>query len=90
MLAALAEDLRQRGKVDLSEAFIDGTHAGAKRGVLRLGSLAGRISGRSDWHSSPRLHHGTSFHQRSGRWVIRRPTITKRTEATAKTTATVT
>ena len=32
ILAALAEDLRERGKVDLSEAFIDGTHAGAKRG----------------------------------------------------------
>ena len=40
MLAALAEDLRQRGKVDLSEAFIDGPHAGARRGVLRLESLA--------------------------------------------------
>jgi transposase len=40
VLTALLEDLRQRGKVDLSEAFIDGTHAGAKRGVLRLESLA--------------------------------------------------
>jgi transposase len=39
VLTALAEDLRQRGKVDLTEAFIDGTHAGAKRGVLMLGSL---------------------------------------------------
>ncbi len=39
VLAALAEDLRQRGKIDLSEAFIDGTHAGAKRGALRLESL---------------------------------------------------
>ena len=39
MLGALAEDLRQRGKIDLSEAFIDGTHAGAKRGALRLESL---------------------------------------------------
>jgi transposase len=39
VLAALAEDLRQRGKLDLTEAFIDGTHAGAKRGALLLGSL---------------------------------------------------
>jgi transposase len=39
VLTALAEDLRQRGKVDLTEAYIDGTHAGAKRGVLLLGSL---------------------------------------------------
>ena len=36
VLRTLAEDLRKRGKVDLTEAFIDGTHAGAKRGVLRL------------------------------------------------------
>lgn len=36
ILAALARDLADRGKLDLTEAFIDGTHAGAKRGVLRL------------------------------------------------------
>ena len=40
VLTALAEDLRQRGKLDLTEAYIDGTHAGAKRGALMLGSLA--------------------------------------------------
>jgi transposase len=34
MLKALAADLRDRGKFDLSEAFVDGTHAGAKRGAL--------------------------------------------------------
>jgi transposase len=34
ILKALAEDLRDRGKIDLTEAFIDGTHAGAKRGAL--------------------------------------------------------
>jgi len=39
LLAALAEDLRQRGKLDLTEAFIDGTHAGARKGVLKLESL---------------------------------------------------
>jgi transposase len=39
ILAALARDLQERGKLDLTEAFIDGTHAGAKRGVLRLESL---------------------------------------------------
>jgi transposase len=36
MLKALAEDLRRRGKLDLSECFIDATFAGAKKGVLRL------------------------------------------------------
>src|SRR5450631_3018233 len=39
VLRLLAEDLRRRGKIDLTEAFIDGSHAGAKRGVLLLGSL---------------------------------------------------
>lgn len=39
MLRALAEDLHQRGKLDLTEAYIDGSHAGAKRGVLLLGEL---------------------------------------------------
>src|SRR3984957_9674286 len=53
VLAALAEDLRQRGKVDLSEAFIDGTHAGAKRGALRLGSLAAAKRPRSwQWQTA--------------------------------------
>lgn len=36
ILRALARDLHERGEIDLTEAFIDGTHAGAKRGVLRL------------------------------------------------------
>jgi transposase len=40
VLRGLAEDLRQRGKVDLTEAYVDGSHAGAKRGALLLGGLA--------------------------------------------------
>ena len=32
ILHRLAEDLLARGKLDLSETFIDGTHAGAKKG----------------------------------------------------------
>jgi transposase len=39
LLRALAEDLRDRGKVDLTEAYIDGSHAGAKRGALWLERL---------------------------------------------------
>ena len=39
VLRRLAEDLRDRGKLDLTEAFIDGSHAGAKRGALLLESL---------------------------------------------------
>ena len=40
LLRGLAEDLRHRGGVDLTEAYVDGTHAGAKRGALWLGELA--------------------------------------------------
>lgn len=39
ILRRLAEDLRDRGKLDLTEAYIDGSHAGAKRGALLLETL---------------------------------------------------
>jgi len=35
ILAALAQDLEQRGKLDLTEAFIDGSFSGAKKGATR-------------------------------------------------------
>lgn len=35
-LQALAEDLRERGGIDLREAFIDGTFSSAKKGVFLL------------------------------------------------------
>ena len=36
VLRASVADLRDRGKVDLSESFIDGSFAGAKKGALEL------------------------------------------------------
>ena len=33
ILRALGEDLYRRGELDLTEGFVDGTHAGAKRGA---------------------------------------------------------
>ena len=39
ILAALAKDLYERGEVDLTEACVDGSHAGAKKGALLLGKL---------------------------------------------------
>jgi transposase len=36
ILLILAEDLRERGKLDLREAFIDGTFAPAKKGAVPL------------------------------------------------------
>jgi transposase len=53
MLRRLAEDLRDRGKLDLTEAFIDGSHAGAKRGALLLESLAAAKRPRSwQWQTA--------------------------------------
>jgi len=39
ILCKLAEDLLERGKLDLTEAYIDGSHAGAKKGALWLVKL---------------------------------------------------
>ncbi|MNC86720.1 hypothetical protein D3C83_23940 [compost metagenome] len=36
MLRTLAEDLRKRGGLDVSECFIDGTFASAKKGAAKL------------------------------------------------------
>src|SRR5271168_3776389 len=37
LLRAIAQDLRDRGGLDLSEAFIDGSFSGAKKGGLASG-----------------------------------------------------
>src|SRR5579862_920660 len=49
ILCVLAEDLRVRGRLDLSETFIDGSFSGAKKGALdrkstRLNSSHSSIS----------------------------------------------
>jgi len=56
ILQALAEDLRDRGKLDLTECFIDGTFTVAKRGALRGSHSTGQRlqdhgSGRRRWPS---------------------------------------
>ncbi|MEM7449174.1 MAG: transposase [Myxococcota bacterium] len=66
---ALAEDLKVRGKVDLTGAYIDGSHAGAKRGGLTLGTLAAtKITAVADrnglsvvaWTASGERHEASS------------------------------
>jgi len=57
LLRALAEDLRSRGKLDLTEAYVDGSHAGAKRGGgfnWSLQRLVKHICGRAVCQSLPR------------------------------------
>ena len=54
LLRALAQDLRERGKLDLTEGFIDGTHAGAKKGGLALAKLVAGRPPRS-WQSQTAL-----------------------------------
>jgi len=48
VLETLAEDLRTRGKLDLSETSIDGTFASAKKGASRLEKPSG-AKVRSSW-----------------------------------------
>jgi hypothetical protein len=50
VLQALADDLVERGKLDLTETFIDGTHAGAKRGVNLWEKLVAELPPNS-WRS---------------------------------------
>jgi hypothetical protein len=54
LLRALAQDLKERGGIDVSECFIDGTFAGAKKG----GPASGRRSaarGPRSWRSQTAL-----------------------------------
>jgi transposase len=51
LLTRLAEDLRDRGKLDLSETFIDASFSSAKKGALLSARLAGEKAPRS-WRSS--------------------------------------
>ena len=48
VLRHLAEDLHRRGRIDITECFIDGTFAGAKKGGLAGGKLSG-AKVRSSW-----------------------------------------
>ncbi len=59
VLRALAADLKERGGLDLSECFINGTFAGAKKGGGRWENRAGqgheaRGAGRRYWSFSLR------------------------------------
>jgi transposase len=47
ILRGLAEDLRLRGKIDLSECFIDGSLAGAKKGALAWAPPSGARAAKS-------------------------------------------
>ena len=49
VLRALAEDLKERGGLDLSECFVDATFAGAKKGGGRWERPSGARA-RSSWH----------------------------------------
>src|SRR5690348_18390571 len=63
ILEALARDLKERGKFDLSECFIDGTFVVAKKGRMCGSDQAGQRyeapgqtgNGRPRWSSSRRL-----------------------------------
>lgn len=67
ILCQLAEDLRDRGKLDLTESFIDGSFSGAKKGALPSEKRsAGR--GPRSWQ----LQTAMVFLSPSGQKVLRR------------------
>jgi transposase len=69
LLKALAEDLRRRGKIDLSECFIDATFAGAKRGVQML-DLRSAGKGPRSWQWQTAMVFLSPF-------ILREPLLTK-------------
>jgi transposase len=80
ILHALAEDLYQRGGIDITEAFIDGTFAGAKKGAPASGRRSvGR--GPRSWQ----LQTALVFLSPQGLQVLRRmrPRSSRRRSTTA-------
>lgn len=67
VLKALAEDLLRRGKLDLSETFIDGTFASAKKGAVTL-VKQGAAKGPRSWQ----LRSALVFLSPSGLLTLRR------------------
>ncbi len=67
LLVALAEDLRERGGLDLGECFIDGTFVPAKKGGARSERPSGAREPRS-WRSSTAM----VFLSPEGRKALRR------------------
>jgi transposase len=55
VLEAVAEDLRERGEIDLSECFIDGTFVVAKKRGSELVRLSG-AKARSSWQWHSLMH----------------------------------
>lgn len=50
VLWEVAKDLKERGKIDITECFIDGTFASAKKGGLILERLR-KVKGQKSWQS---------------------------------------
>jgi hypothetical protein len=60
VLQALARDLEERGKIDLSECFIDGTFVVAKKGAIASERPSGVSVQRSCWLQALLLFHSPS------------------------------
>jgi len=70
LLQKLAEDLRDRGKLDLSEAFIDASFSSAKKGAL-LSALLAPAKGAKSWRSATAMPRAL-LPRRNSRTVDRR------------------
>lgn len=78
ILTVMAKDMEERGKINLSECFIDGTFVSAKKGGLVLGLLSGERAVKS-WQSQTKLVFQSPsvwpllIHMKSSWWKQRLP-----------------
>jgi transposase len=64
LMQTLAQDLKERGKIDVTQCFIDGTFSSAKKGDLVLGLQSGaRV--RKSWQLQTALVFLSPFAQRA-------------------------
>jgi transposase len=83
VLEVLAKDLLKRGKLDLSETFIDGTFASAKKGASKSGRPSGaRV--RNSWQWQTALVFLSPFTQN----LLRRTRLNSSNELSANGSAT--
>ena len=74
VLQHLADDLVARGKLDLSETFIDGTHAGAKKGAFLWEKLVAELPPRSWRSQTAMVFHSLSLLQMEPDTTVCSPT----------------
>jgi transposase len=77
LLQRLAEDLRDLGNIDLSDAYVDATFASAKKGALRISQTRLRAGENFQPSSGMRAATLTRRHRRARQDGFRKPFLTE-------------